>query len=197
MSQKIKHWYAKDERFFKVLAASGNIQSQSANRIDISNTRLKNYVKDGYIREVSYPSSRHQQKESNKCYEFTRKGQKFVLDRYGIGRTQNSNAAEHNCKVSECICNLQRSEIDSIKTEWQIRDMWESRLEELSESERNHWEEEIKKGMLSAVDVVYTTSSGEMTGIEVTTNSYGEEEIEQKEACAELLQIEVQYVPVS
>ncbi len=196
MGQKIKHWYPKDERFFKVLACSGNIRSHSANKIDISDNRLKNYVRDGYIKEVSYPSSRHQQTRSNRCYIYTDKGKKMVRERYGIERVQNSNAAEHNCKVSECICNLSKAEIDTIHTEWDVRDMWESRLGELSESERDRWEEEIEKGMLSAIDVIYTASSGVETGIEVTTNSYGETEIEQKEACGELLQIEIQYVPV-
>ena len=120
----------------------------------------------------------------------------MVRDRYGIERVQNSNAMAHNSKVAECICNLNKSEIDTIRTEWEIREMWESRLDELSETERDRWEEEIEKGLLSAVDVVYTTGTGDMTGIEVTTNSYGEAEIEQKENCGELLQIEVQYVPV-
>lgn len=194
MAQKIRHWYQKDERFFKVLACAGAIQSQSANKIDISDNRLKNYVRDGYIKEVSFPSGRYVQTESNRCYVYTNKGKEMVRDRYGIERVQNSNAMEHNSKVSECICNLQKSEIDTIRTEWEIREMWESRLEELSESERDRWEAELERGMLSAVDVVYTTSSGEMAGIEVTTNSYGEEEIEQKENCGELLQMEVQYV---
>lgn len=196
MAQKIKHWYPKDERFFKVLACSGAIQSQSANRIDISNSRLKNYVRDGYIKEVPFPSDKHGQIESNRCYIYTNKGKEMVRDRYGIERVQNSNAMAHNSKVAECICNLNKSEIDTIRTEWEIREMWESRLDELSETERDRWEKEIEKGLLSAVDVVYTTGTGDMTGIEVTTNSYGEAEIEQKENCGELLQIEVQYVPV-
>ncbi|MFQ9514644.1 MAG: hypothetical protein ACLRZ9_02340 [Eubacterium sp.] len=169
---------------------------ESANKIDISQSRIKNYIRDGYIKEVSYPSKNHQQIESNKCYAFTKKGKELIKDKYGIERVQNSNAREHNCKVAECICDLQKSEIDSIKTEWEIRDMWESRLDELSESERDRWQEEIDRGMLSAVDVVYTSVTGETCGIEVTTNNYGDIEIQQKEECGELLQMEIQYVPV-
>ena len=196
MAQMIKHWYPKDERFFRVLACAGNIRRETANRIDISDNRLRNYIRDGYIRETSFPSGKYEQRESNRCYTYTEKGKAMARDRYGILRVQNSNAQEHNCKVAECICGLQKSEIDTIRTEWEIRDMWESRLEELRESERDHWEERIEQGLLSAVDVAYTTASGEMAGIEVITNSYGEAEIQQKEACGELMGMEIRYVPV-
>ena len=47
----IKKFYPKDERFFKVLATAGNIKSIDAHKIDISDTRLKNMMKDNLIKE--------------------------------------------------------------------------------------------------------------------------------------------------
>lgn len=196
MAQKIKHWYPKDERFFKTLSVAGNIRTEDANRIDISNSRLKNFVREGLIKQVSYPSGRHGQIQSNRCYAFTKKGKSFVKDKYGIMRVQNASAMEHNCKVAECICNLEKAEIDTIKSEWDVREMWESRLDELRGSERDYWEEKLSGGNLSAVDVVYTSTGGTVCGIEVTTSNYGEAEIEEKEACGELLQMEISYVSV-
>lgn len=46
---RIKKFYPKDERFFKVFATSGNIRSKDANKIDISDTRLRNMMKDNLI----------------------------------------------------------------------------------------------------------------------------------------------------
>ena len=42
MKEHIKHWYPKDERFFKVLSIAGNIRQEDAGKIDISASRLKN-----------------------------------------------------------------------------------------------------------------------------------------------------------
>ena len=62
----IKKFYPKDERFFKVLATAGNIRSIDAHKIDISDTRLKNMMKDHLIKEVSYVNPKHREVESCK-----------------------------------------------------------------------------------------------------------------------------------
>ena len=62
----IKKFYPKDERFFKVLATAGNIRGIDANKINISDTRLKNMVKDHLIKEVSYVNPKHREVESCK-----------------------------------------------------------------------------------------------------------------------------------
>lgn len=38
----IKHWYEKDERFFKVLSIAENIRTEDGNQIDISESRVNN-----------------------------------------------------------------------------------------------------------------------------------------------------------
>ena len=42
LKEHIKHWYPKDERFFKVLSIAGNIRAEDAGKIDISASSLKN-----------------------------------------------------------------------------------------------------------------------------------------------------------
>ena len=197
MSQKIKHWYPKDQRFFHVLAISGNISRDDANKLNISDSRLKNLKQDGYIKEISYPSSKHQQVESNRCYTFTDKGKQFVKDKYDIQRTQNPSAHEHNCRVAHELCQLSNKEIDSAKPEWEIRqDLWESRLNELEQTERDYWEEKMQLGELSPCDVVYTNTDGVVCGIEVVTSNYGSEEIQAKEESGTFMGIDIQYVSV-
>ena len=54
-----------------------------------------------------------------------------------------------------------------------------------------------KQGLISAVDVVYTSiKTGEMVCCEVVTNSYKDSDIQGKEYCGEILQMEVEYVRV-
>lgn len=127
----IKRFYPKDERFFRVLSIYGNIKIEDANKIDISVSRLKNMEKDKLIERVSYPSRYNKQSESNKCYALTKKGKEFIAQKYGMNRCQGSHAAEHNCKVAETICNLDKKEIDSIQSEWEIREQMVETLDQM------------------------------------------------------------------
>ena len=196
----IKKFYPKDERFFKVLATAGNIRSVDANKIDISDTRLKNMIKDNLIKEVSYVNPKHIEVESSKCYCFTDKGKQFIHQKYGIDRTQSPAAIKHNCKTAEVICSLQKREIDTIKPEWEIRDQMKEAIESLrDQGEIDRYEEYmemLQEQRLSALDFTYVNMQGFECGIEITTNSYTDSDIEGKEICSELISVPVSYVSV-
>lgn len=201
MKEHIKHWYPKDERFFKVLSISGNIRSEDAAKIDISTSRLKNMEKDRLIERVTYPSRYNKSPKSNVSYALTKKGKEFIGKKYGISRCQNSHAAEHNCKVAEIICSLDKREIDTVQSEWETRDLMEELLEKMrSEGDYDkydHYMDLWKEGLISAVDVSYISArTGEMVCCEVVTNSYKDSDIQGKEYCGEILQTEIEYVRV-
>ena len=194
----IKKFYPKDERFFKVLATAGNIRGIDANRIDISDTRLKNMVKDHLIKEVSYVNPKHREVESCKSYCFTNKGKQFISKKYGINRTQSPAAIKHNCKVAETICSLQKREIDTIKSEWEIRDQMKAAIEHLRDQEEleryDEYMEMLREQQLSAIDFTYVNMQGIECGIEVTTNNYSDSDIAEKEFCSEIMNVPVSYV---
>lgn len=194
----IKKFYPKDERFFKVLATAGNIRGTDANRIDISDTRLKNMVKDHLIKEVSYVNPKHREVESCKSYCFTNKGKQFISKKYGINRTQSPAAIKHNCKVAETICSLQKREIDTIKSEWEIRDQMKAAIEHLRDQEEleryDEYMEMLREQQLSAIDFTYVNMQGIECGIEVTTNNYSDSDIAEKEFCSEIMNVPVSYV---
>lgn len=196
----IKKFYPKDERFFKVLATAGNIRGTDANRIDISDTRLKNMVKDHLIKEVSYVNPKHREVESCKSYCFTNKGKQFISKKYGINRTQSPAAIKHNCKVAETICSLQKREIDTIKSEWEIRDQMKAAIEHLRDQEEleryDEYMEMLREQQLSAIDFTYVNMQGIECGIEVTTNNYSDSDIAEKEFCSEIMNVPVSYVSV-
>lgn len=90
MKEHIKHWYPKDERFFKVLSIAGNVRQEDAAKIDISASRLKNMEKDRLIEKVTYPSRYNKNPKSNVSYALTKKGKDFIEKKYGISRCQNA-----------------------------------------------------------------------------------------------------------
>lgn len=201
MKEHIKHWYPKDERFFKVLSIAGNIRQEDAAKIDISASRLKNMEKDKLIEKVTYPSRYNKSPKSNVSYALTKKGKDFIEQKYGIDRCQNAHAAEHNCKVAEVICNLDKKEIETVQAEWQTRDQMEEALDRMKQEgdydQYDYYMDLWKAGLISAVDVAYTSAkTGEMVCCEVVTSSYKDSDIQGKEYCGEILQTEIEYVRV-
>lgn len=201
MKEHIKHWYPKDETFFKVLSIAGNIRQEDAVKIDISASRLKNMEKDKLIEKVTYPSRYNSTPKSSVSYALTQKGKNFINQKYGIDRCQSSHAAEHNCKVAEIVCNLDKREIETVQAEWQTRDQMAETLEQMKNEgdydQYDYYMDLWKAGLVSAVDVVYTSvKTGELVCCEVVTNSYKDSDIAAKEVCGEILQTEVEYVRV-
>jgi hypothetical protein len=197
----LTHLYPKDETFFKVVAIAGNITKEDANRIDISASRLKNMEKEKLIEKVTYPSRHNGNPSSNISYALTKAGKEFVKETYGIARCQNSHAVEHNCKVSNIICGLDKKELESLQSEWQTRDLMQELIDNMrNEGDYDHYDYYMdlwNKGAISAVDIVYTSSStNSIVAIEVVTNSYKDSDIEAKEVCSELLETQVEYVHV-
>lgn len=197
----IKHWYPKDETFFKVLSISGNIRTEDAAKIDISVSRLKNMEKDKLIEKVTYPSRYNKNPQSNSSYALTKKGKDFVNNKYGIERCQSSHAAEHNCKVSEIICNLDKKEIETVQSEWQTRDQMAELIDNMrAEGDYDQYDYYMnlwKNGLISAPDVTYISKTAhELVCCEVVTNSYKDSDIESKEVAGEVLQTQIEYVNV-
>jgi len=201
MKEHIRHWYPKDGRFFKVLSIAGNIRQRDAAKIDISASRLKNMEKDKLIEKVTYPSRYNKSPRSNVSYALTRKGKDFIEQKYGISRCQNAHTAEHNCKVAEIICNLDKKEIETVQAEWQTRNQMEEALDQMRQEgdydQYDYYMDLWKAGLISAVDVTCTSiKTGEMVRCEVVTNSYKDSDIQGKEYCGEILQTEIEYVRV-
>lgn len=130
-----------------------------------------------------------------------KKGKNFVSQKYGINRCQNAHAVKHNCKVAEIICSLDKKEMETVQSEWEIRDQMMEVLEQMK-SEGNYDQYDYymdlwKAGLVSAVDITYISSqTGERVCCEVVTNNYKDSDIAAKDVCGEILQTEIEYVRV-
>ena len=70
-------------------------------------------------------------------------------------------------KWLKIICNLDKKEIDTVQAEWQTRDQMEEALEQMRQEgdydQYDYYMDLWKAGLISAVDVVYTSvKTGEM-----------------------------------
>ena len=94
--------------------------------------------------------------------------------------------------------NLSKKELDTYLSERELQPFIEDRLQEyLDKQEHDHYQElvdALQNNQLSMPDVIYKTELGTWEAIEITTDSYGNEEIESKTMTCELLSIEVTFV---
>ena len=195
----MSHIYPKDKRALSLLAKSGSMSRETFHKLEISDNRIKSYRQAGLIKETSVPD-----KHGNGIktyYELTdKKGKTFCRQECGVKHfISNGNASIHNSKVSEYIANnLSKKEIESCLSERELKPFIESRLQEyLDRQEHDHYQELIdalKSNQLSMPDIVYKTEQGVYEAIEITTDNYGNAEIEAKELTCELLSIEITFV---
>lgn len=147
---------------------------------------------------MTYPSKYNNQQNSNQCYALTKKGKDFIKGKYGIERCQSSHAANHNCKVAEIICGLDKQEIASVKSEWESREQFLEALEQMRQQgdidRYDEYMEQLEQGKISAPDITYTSSAGEVISVEVVTSSYKGDDIEAKEIFVQAMDREIEYV---
>lgn len=195
----LSHIYPKDKRCFSLLAKSGAMNRDTLRKLEITDNRIKSYKQAGLIKEVSVPN-RHGN-EIKTFYELTdKKGKDFCRQECGIKQfISNGNASVHNARVSEyLIDHLSKKELDSVMSERELQPFIESRLQEyLDKQDHDHYQELIdalKNNQLSMPDIIYKTDQQTYEAIEITTDNYGNEEIEAKTMTCELLSIEVTFV---
>lgn len=196
----LSHIYPKDKRALSLLAKSGNISRDTFHKLEISDNRIKSYQQAGFIKEVSIPD-RHGNGIKT-FFELRDKGKNFCRQECDVKHfISNGNASIHNSRVSEYIANnLTKKEIDSCLSERELQPFIESRLQEyLDKEEHDQYEElldALKNDKLSMPDIVYKTEQGTFEAVEITTDNYGNAEIDSKILTCELLSIEVTFVHV-
>ncbi len=181
-----------------ILAKSGAMDRDTFHKMEITDNRIKSYLHAGMIRETSVID-----KNGNgfKTYfELDKKGKDFCKQECHTKHfISNANASSHNAKVSEYLVNnLSKKELDSCLSERELLPFIEDRLQEyLDKQEQDHYQElvdALQNNQLSMPDIIYKTEQGTWEAIEITTDSYGNEEIESKTMTCELLSVEVTFV---
>ena len=194
----LNHVYPKDIRCMSILAKSGAMDRDTFHKIEITDNRIKSYLHAGLIKETSVVD-----KNGNGIrtyFELGNKGKDFCRQECHTKHfISNANASSHNAKVSEYLVNnLSKKELDSCLSERELLPFIEDRLQEyLDKQEQDHYQElvaALQNNQLSMPDIIYKNELGTWEAIEITTDSYGNEEIESKTMTCELLSVEVTFV---
>ena len=198
MKQHVKHWYEKDGRFFKVLSISGCIDEKSASNLDISKSRLRNMEKDKLIEKKTMPSRSNKNIKSVQGYVLTSKGKKFIEQKYQISRNSSGTVSEQNLKVCSIISKLDKNEIESVRSEWEVRSELEETIDKMrTEGDMDRYDYYMdlwKEGRISAPDITYTSiQTGETISIEVVTSNYSSDDIAAKEMAFEIMEVQGQF----
>lgn len=194
----LSHIYPKDRRAMSILAKSGACSRDTFHKMEISDNRILSYKQASFIKEVSIPD-----KHGPGCktyFELTEKaGKNFCHQECGIQKfISNGNATVHNAAVSAYLAeNLNKKELETVMSERELKPFLEDRLQEYHDRNDERYDqlmEGIKNHTLSMPDVVYKTEQGTYLAIEITTDSYGQAEIDAKIETCELLGLEVTFV---
>lgn len=194
----LKHVYPKDRRTMSILAKSGAMDRDTFHKIEITDNRIKSYLHAGMIKEISVIDKNGNGFKT--YYELDKKGKEFCRQECNIKHfISNANASIHNAKVSEYLVNnLSKKELDTCLSERELQPFIEDRLQEyLDKQEQDHYQElvdALQNNQLSMPDIIYKTEQGTWEAIEITTDSYGNEEIESKTMTCELLSVGVTFV---
>ena len=194
----LKHVYPKDTRCMGILAKSGAMDRDTFHKMEITDNRIKSYLHAGLIKEISVVDTNGNGFKT--YYELDKKGKEFCRQECNIKHfISNANASSHNAKVSEYLVNnLSKKELDSCLSERELLPFIEDRLQGyLDKQEYDHYQElvdALQNNQLSMPDIIYKTELGTWEAIEITTDSYGNEEIESKTMTCELLSVEVTFV---
>ena len=95
------------------------------------------------------------------------------------------------------VDNLSRIELETVRSERELSDFLETRLNEYYNYDRDQYEElleAMQNHKLSMPDFIYTSTEGELIAVEIVTSSYSQEDIDMKLETAAHLQIQIEIV---
>lgn len=193
MGKYIKVASARDKHSFLGFEKCGHLNHEQLKNLGMSDTRIKNYCRDGIFKKVSYYVKG--QEKNGICYKLSDEGKKYATTNWGFKKfAQNTDGHErHNLDVANKYMSLTPQERATVLNEREIRDMVQDRIWEIeNKQERDQAQELLDQGLMSMPDIVYTTKQEVTIAFETVTNNYGIEEIQAKETTCEFLEIELE-----
>lgn len=190
MSKKyIKNFFYRDEKALMSISRCGHVSHNNLKEF-IAEKRILNYIRDELVTKEVFSKNNGEQLVG---YKLTAEGRKIVEREYGFKDHQIAQSLNHDLGIANVYFSLSQEERDTWKTETQIRNEFEERVEEIRLNDYERYEEInklIEERQISIIDCSYIDKE---TGIEnyteVITNSYGQAEIESKERFIEIMNI--------
>ncbi|KIL38669.1 hypothetical protein SD70_24775 [Gordoniibacillus kamchatkensis] len=183
----IAQFFNRDRLAFSALARAGHVSHKHLQACGLADRRIKNLISDGYIEKVVYKRGNH----IKECYKLTKIGRKTASCIFGLSQAYHAQSPAHDLAIAEKYFSLPVELREYWKTESQIRDQFLEQLNDLrdqgKEAEAKLYEDMLNKGLISMPDAVYVNKEGSTIAFEVITNSYGEAELQAKEALVQIM----------
>lgn len=178
----ITQFFNRDRLAFTALSRVGHVTREHLKMCGLADSRIKNYLKDGLIEKVAYRDGN----EAGECYKLTRLGREIAEKHWSIRDHYHAQTPKHDLALANKYFSLPEPLRDTWRTETQIRDMFQEKLSQLREQGEEQlskmYEDMLNKSLISMPDAVYTNEQGVQVAYEVITNSYGQAELQAKEA---------------
>lgn len=182
----INHIAERDMDAFRLL---WNCQHVPRELLKVSDNRIESYRKQGIIDICK-------NKDNETIIRCNTKGHKYLskLDEFKDRKPyQSPTAAVHNIKLAETYSKLSREEQQNWRTEKELRELYNERLEELRTHDHDRWER-IRDITASAADGGIVINGEIQMVYEITTGTYGQAELEAHEAFVQVMECSASYI---
>jgi DNA-binding HxlR family transcriptional regulator len=186
----ITQFFNRDKMAFNALSKVGHATPSQLKSCGVADSRIKNYVRDGLVEKVAYKSG----KDTGEAYKLTKAGREMASNNWGIKNHYHAQSVKHDLDIANKFFSLSDSQRDTWKTETELRDRFEERIQEIrdqgDEDTAKMYEDMLNQGLISMPDASYETEDGVEICYEVITNNYGEAELQAKEAYVQIVKCE-------
>lgn len=198
--QFIKVFTNTDKDILQGLYRVGGLSKEHIKEIGMTDTRLKQHIKQGYVeRGAEYVSRRP--KASHTIYRLTDKGKRQCREICEVGSSYKSAAVKHDLALADKYVELHR---EGLARKWLTEQDWRNKLEEKIDrlrregnpQEADRIQEAWKNKEISVPDGGYVSESGELVAVEVITKSYSAENIESKHQFVQVMNVQYDEINV-
>lgn len=186
---KIKNFYNRDRLALISISKCGHVKEAQLKNY-IADKRISNYVKDNLITKEVFNKNNGEQLVA---YKLTKDGKKLLERQWGVKSHYNAQSINHDLGISNKYFSLSEDKRETWKTETELRQELEEKLQEIKIIDYDIYEEinkMLEEKLISTPDGAYVDKeTGIETYFEVITNSYGQEEIQAKERFVEIMNI--------
>lgn len=187
----VTKFYNRDKDTFRAFNKCGNLDKTQLNKLGLTDTRIKNYCRDGLVTKVAYDIKGS--RENGVAYKLTSKGKEVGANKFGLNNYAQSQSVRHNLDVAKKYLSLTKEEQQTVINEREVREMLQDRIYSIEQKEeRNKYQEMLDQGTMSMPDIVYTNAEGVTIAFDTITNNYGETEIQAKEEACNFLEIQLE-----
>lgn len=185
---KIKNFYNRDRLALTSISKCGHVRELELKNF-IADKRIHNYVKDNLVTKEVFNKNNGEQLVA---YKLTKQGKQLLEREWGVKKHYNAQSITHDLGISNKYFLLTEAQRETWKTETELREEFEEKLQEIKISDYERYEEinkTLEEKLISTPDGGYISETGIEIYFEVITNSYGQTEIEAKEKFVEIMNI--------